>query len=180
MELSDGFRFNPFEHELFNLYLKPKVLGEKLPRNVVEEKQLYDSDANPWKILDPETHSWILSEVFSGKIETVTYVFVNLTKKEGVLEGVTTDGSSKEGVLEGVTAVGCWKEGVLKGVTTDGCSKEGVLENSGEVEIDDEWMNSILLDISDFDYTIDDFTTNLGKRKLQDEIPNVMSKRLCY
>ncbi|KAK1400308.1 hypothetical protein POM88_010171 [Heracleum sosnowskyi] len=112
-----------------------------------------------------------------GVLEGVT---TDGCSKEGVLNGVTADVCSKEGVLEGVSADGCSKEGVLEGVTTDGCSKEGVLENSGEVEIDEEWMNSILLDISDFDCTIDDFTTNLGKRKLQDEIPNVMSKRLCY
>lgn len=76
-----GFRFSPFEGELITLYLKPKVLGQKLPCNIVEERQLYGPDANPWQIFDPENHSWILSEVSSGKFEKLTYVFVNLTRK---------------------------------------------------------------------------------------------------
>lgn len=80
-ELPPGHRFNPFEHELIEFYLKPKVLGEKLLSNVVEEKKLYGSNANPWQIFNPHTHPWILSEVSVGKFEKVAYVFVNLTKK---------------------------------------------------------------------------------------------------
>ncbi|KAK1399578.1 hypothetical protein POM88_009441 [Heracleum sosnowskyi] len=76
-----GFRFNPFEEELVTNYLKPKVLGRKLPTNVVEERQLYGPNADPWQVFDPENHSWILSEVSPGKFEKITYVFVNLTKK---------------------------------------------------------------------------------------------------
>ncbi|KAK1379790.1 hypothetical protein POM88_026534 [Heracleum sosnowskyi] len=81
IKLSTGYRFNPFEEELITLYLKPKVLGQKLPSNVVEERQLYGPDANPWQLFDPENHSWILSEVSPGKFDKITYVFVNLTKK---------------------------------------------------------------------------------------------------
>ncbi|KAK1369501.1 hypothetical protein POM88_035596 [Heracleum sosnowskyi] len=80
IKLSSGYRFNPFEEELISLYLKPKVLGQKLPCNVVEERQLYGAHANPWHVFDPENHSWILSEVTPGKFEKVTYVFVNLIK----------------------------------------------------------------------------------------------------
>ncbi|KAK1369458.1 hypothetical protein POM88_035550 [Heracleum sosnowskyi] len=76
-----GYRFNPFESELITCYLKPKVLGEKLPSNAVEERALYGPNANPWHVFDPENHPWILSEVSLGKFEKVTYVFVNLTKK---------------------------------------------------------------------------------------------------
>ncbi|KAK1369466.1 hypothetical protein POM88_035558 [Heracleum sosnowskyi] len=78
---SIGYRFNPFESELIACFLKPKVLGEKLPSNVVEEITLYGPNANPWHVFDPENHPWILSEVSPGKFEKVTYVFVNLTKK---------------------------------------------------------------------------------------------------
>ncbi|KAK1369467.1 hypothetical protein POM88_035559 [Heracleum sosnowskyi] len=78
---SIGYRFNPFESELIACFLKPKVLGEKLPSNVVEEITLYGPNANPWHVFDPENHPWILSELSPGKFEKVTYVFVNLTKK---------------------------------------------------------------------------------------------------
>ncbi|KAK1356471.1 hypothetical protein POM88_049727 [Heracleum sosnowskyi] len=79
--LPPGFRFNPFHNELINLYLKPKVLGLNLSCDVVEERKLYGSCANPWQVFDPESHPWILSEVSCGKFEKIAYAFVNLTKK---------------------------------------------------------------------------------------------------
>ncbi|KAK1360476.1 hypothetical protein POM88_044950 [Heracleum sosnowskyi] len=81
MNLPVGFRFNPFHNELINLYLKPKVLGLKLSCDVVEERKLYGSCANPWQVFDPESHPWILSQVSCGKFEKIAYAFVNLTKK---------------------------------------------------------------------------------------------------
>ncbi|XP_074340948.1 uncharacterized protein LOC141678505 [Apium graveolens] len=81
MKATPGFCFSPFDEQLITLYLKPKVLGQKLPCNLVEERQLYGPDANPWQLFDTENHSWILSEVSSGKFEKITYIFVNLTKK---------------------------------------------------------------------------------------------------
>ncbi|KAK1367160.1 hypothetical protein POM88_042734 [Heracleum sosnowskyi] len=74
-----GYHFKPFENELINLYLKPKVLGLNLPCDVVKEKKLYGDGANPWQVFDPE--NWILYEVSSGKFEKIAYAFVNLTKK---------------------------------------------------------------------------------------------------
>ncbi|KAK1379786.1 hypothetical protein POM88_026530 [Heracleum sosnowskyi] len=94
INLPEGYHFAPFEHELISLYLKPKVLGQNLPCNIMEERQLYGPDANPWKLFDPQTHPWILSEVTPGKYDKITYVFVNLTKK-GTAEG------KKEGKRKG-------------------------------------------------------------------------------
>ncbi|KAK1401254.1 hypothetical protein POM88_000859 [Heracleum sosnowskyi] len=84
--MPEGYHFAPFEQQLISLYLKRKVLGQKLPCNKVEERQLYGPNANPWQLFDPETHPWILSEVTPGKYDKITYVFVNLTKK-GTAEG---------------------------------------------------------------------------------------------
>lgn len=81
MNLAPGFRFNPFENELINLYLKPKVLGEIVSSKVIGERQLYGPNANPWQVFDPQNYPWILSEVSCGKFEKVAYAFVNLTKK---------------------------------------------------------------------------------------------------
>ncbi|KAK1383885.1 hypothetical protein POM88_021620 [Heracleum sosnowskyi] len=76
---SNCYRFNPFEHELITVFLKPKILGQNLPCDDVKETQLYAT--NPWQVFPPKTHPWILSEVSAGKFEMLTYVFVNLTKK---------------------------------------------------------------------------------------------------
>lgn len=84
-----GFHFSPFEEELISLYLKPKVLGQKIPSNIIEERQLYGPNANPWQLFHPENHSWILSEVSPGKFEKITYVFVNLTRR------ATAEGKNK-------------------------------------------------------------------------------------
>ncbi|KAK1379787.1 hypothetical protein POM88_026531 [Heracleum sosnowskyi] len=88
--MPEGYHFAPFEQQLISLYLKRKVLGQKLPCNKVEERQLYGPYADPWQLFDPENHPWILSEVTPGKYDKITYVFVNLTKKstaEGKKEG---------------------------------------------------------------------------------------------
>ncbi|KAK1367161.1 hypothetical protein POM88_042735 [Heracleum sosnowskyi] len=62
-----GYHFKPFENELINLYLKPKVLGLNLPCDVEKERKLYGDGANPWQVFDPENYPWILNEVSSGK-----------------------------------------------------------------------------------------------------------------
>ncbi|KAK1370124.1 hypothetical protein POM88_036216 [Heracleum sosnowskyi] len=76
-----GYRFKPFENELINSYLKPKLLGLDLPCDVVKERKLYGDGVNPWQVFDPENYPWILNEVSSGKFEKIAYAFVNLTKK---------------------------------------------------------------------------------------------------
>ncbi|KAK1370348.1 hypothetical protein POM88_036441 [Heracleum sosnowskyi] len=86
VKIPSGYHFAPFEQELISLYLKPKVLGQKLPCNIVEVRQIYGPNADPWQLFDPESHPWILSQVTPGKFDKITYVFVNLTKK-GTAEG---------------------------------------------------------------------------------------------
>lgn len=86
-EITRWISFQPFRTRThISLYLKPKVLGHKLPCNVVEDTQLYGPNANSWQLFNPENHPWILSQVSSGKFEKVAnYVFVNLTKKANLL-----------------------------------------------------------------------------------------------
>ncbi|KAK1378857.1 hypothetical protein POM88_025601 [Heracleum sosnowskyi] len=103
MNLPLGFRFNPFHNELINLFLKPKVLGIKLSCDVVEERELYDSCANPWQVFDPESHPWILSEVSCGKFEKIAYAFVNLTKKAAP----KSNNKSKVGKEQYTRTAGC-------------------------------------------------------------------------
>ncbi|KAK1389831.1 hypothetical protein POM88_018009 [Heracleum sosnowskyi] len=82
---------------------QPKVLGLKLSCDVVEERKLYDSCANPWQVFDPESHPWILSEVSCGKFEKVAYAFVNLTKKAAP----KSNNKSKVGKEQYIRTAGC-------------------------------------------------------------------------
>ncbi|KAK1380523.1 hypothetical protein POM88_027267 [Heracleum sosnowskyi] len=72
-----GFKFSPSDEVLLRCYLLPKLCGKKLPCNMVEEKEIYGSDANPWHLFNASSTSWI----DSSKCEKTVYVFTRLTKK---------------------------------------------------------------------------------------------------
>ncbi|KAK1361004.1 hypothetical protein POM88_045478 [Heracleum sosnowskyi] len=45
-------QFAPSPEQLLQHYLKPKISRDKLPCDVIQEKEIYGSNANPWVVLD--------------------------------------------------------------------------------------------------------------------------------
>ena len=85
LKLPTGFKFCPSDQELLMNYLKPKIQGNLPWDHVIEEKDIYGPNANPWEIFDESSTQWITS----GNEKTV-YVFARLTKmadKESSGEG---------------------------------------------------------------------------------------------
>lgn len=60
IQVPAGFRFHPSDKELLNFYLKPKVYGNKIPCDIIVEKQIYGPQANPWDVFDDSLTSWII------------------------------------------------------------------------------------------------------------------------
>ena len=104
MAIPAGFRFRPTEEELINSYLRPKIMGQFLPCNIVEEKQLYGG-GDPWDVLH-DGNQWIVLETDKGKIvKKAIYVFTKLTKKAAA--GKLRKNGGVGGKEQFVRAAGC-------------------------------------------------------------------------
>ncbi|KAK1397607.1 hypothetical protein POM88_007470 [Heracleum sosnowskyi] len=69
----------PIDEDIIHFFFKPKVLGENLVFDVVEDKQVYGPNCNPWQIFDLNTlDSWFVAPF--KKYENVMYVFTKLSK----------------------------------------------------------------------------------------------------
>ena len=63
-----GVMFSPSDEVLLVCYLMPQLKGEKLPCNMVIEKEIYGPHANPWHLFDASLTSWTDSSK-SGKMK---------------------------------------------------------------------------------------------------------------
>lgn len=80
MKYASGYRFNPFDQELITDYLKPKIMGEQLPCNIIKFRQVYGPSSNPWHVFDPnDQHSWLVSPDIKPT-EKFMFVFAKLSK----------------------------------------------------------------------------------------------------
>ncbi|KAK1367098.1 hypothetical protein POM88_042659 [Heracleum sosnowskyi] len=72
-----GFRFNPFDDELIDDYLKPRITNKQLPCNLIKDKDVYGDASNPWSVFD--SNHWFR---FPGlkSTEKCVYVFARLSK----------------------------------------------------------------------------------------------------
>lgn len=74
-----GAFFTPTDRQVIDFYLKPKVLGLDLVFDVVENKQVYGPDSNPWQVFDlDDDESWF--ECADKETERVRLVFTKLSK----------------------------------------------------------------------------------------------------
>ncbi|KAK1389143.1 hypothetical protein POM88_017321 [Heracleum sosnowskyi] len=97
-----GGYFTPTDYDLIESFLKPKVLGQDLIFDVVEEKQVYGPDCNPWKVFDVNhADSWFACP--NKPTEKVTYVFTNLSLISGNDSGVRTGKKAGCGTWGGKT-----------------------------------------------------------------------------
>ncbi|KAK1354823.1 hypothetical protein POM88_048079 [Heracleum sosnowskyi] len=97
-----GGYFTPTDYDLIESFLKPKVLGQNLIFDVVEEKQVYGPDCNPWKVFDVNhADSWFACP--NKRTEKVTYVFTNLSLISGNDSGVRTGKKAGCGTWGGKT-----------------------------------------------------------------------------
>ncbi|KAL1806303.1 hypothetical protein ACET3Z_029371 [Daucus carota] len=84
LKLPPGYKFCPSDKQLLEDYLRPKIQGT-LSLGVIQEKEIYGPNANPWAIFADSSTQWVVS----GKQKSV-YVFTRLTKmadKESSSEG---------------------------------------------------------------------------------------------
>ncbi|XP_017244081.1 NAC domain-containing protein 53-like [Daucus carota subsp. sativus] len=75
-----AFRFDPFDEELITDYLKPKIMGGKLPCNMVRDKEVYGPFCSPWSVFDPNDDKFWLRSPHVKASEKFMYVFAKLSK----------------------------------------------------------------------------------------------------
>ncbi|KAK1388937.1 hypothetical protein POM88_017115 [Heracleum sosnowskyi] len=104
-----GGYFTPTNYDLIESFLKPKDLGQNLIFDVVDEKQVYGPDCNPWKFFDVnDVDSWFACP--NKPTEKVTYVFMNLSLISGYNSGVRTAKKAGCGTWGGKISKMIWSE----------------------------------------------------------------------
>ncbi|XP_017221652.1 NAC domain-containing protein 7-like [Daucus carota subsp. sativus] len=98
LKLPVGYKFCPSDKELLEDYLKRKIQGT-LSWDVIQEKEIYGPNANPWEIFSDSSTQWITF----GKQKSV-YVFTRLTK----MADKESSGEGSEGHYVRTAGCGTW------------------------------------------------------------------------
>ncbi|KAL8096298.1 hypothetical protein AgCh_037310 [Apium graveolens] len=91
-----GFRFNPFDEELIDFYLKPEIMAtqQQLPCNFIKHRQVYGPCSNPWSVFDSD--DWFRSPGLK-KTEMCVFVFAKLSKLSRSKSGTWKNTSKRAG-----------------------------------------------------------------------------------
>ncbi|KAK1375706.1 hypothetical protein POM88_031899 [Heracleum sosnowskyi] len=75
-----GFRFNPLDEQLITHYLKPMILREPLPCDIIKIRQVYGPTCDPWHVFYPNDHRLWFTSPDIKDTEKFTFAFVTLSK----------------------------------------------------------------------------------------------------